>query len=280
MGDGQRVRHRVAPRHDRHPRLDARHRSQRRPDIHALHASSTRRPTASGSSRRRAGTRAGSRSAAGRGTRASPATTSRCARRRRARVRLRGLVRFQWRRAGRVVRREVRATEAGHPRRRAPIRASWSRARLRRRRGDEQPRVVRDDAVDPERRRGCDDRRVVDGPDVELAAGAEHGAHERGRHEAQCAMTRVDLAGRGCAATTRGSAGAAASERRAPRTCVRRRVVGSLAQLRDATARGGCPARARGRRAGSERSVELTSERSSRPWRAGPRARAPRSRAA
>jgi hypothetical protein len=29
-------------------------------------------------------------------------------------VRLRGLVRFQWRRGGRVVRREVRATEAGH----------------------------------------------------------------------------------------------------------------------------------------------------------------------
>jgi hypothetical protein len=29
-------------------------------------------------------------------------------------VRLRGLVRFQWRRQGRVVRREVRATEAGH----------------------------------------------------------------------------------------------------------------------------------------------------------------------
>jgi hypothetical protein len=29
-------------------------------------------------------------------------------------VRLRGLVRFQWRRSGRVVRREVRATEAGH----------------------------------------------------------------------------------------------------------------------------------------------------------------------
>jgi hypothetical protein len=29
-------------------------------------------------------------------------------------VRLRGLVRFQWRRRGRVVRREVRATEAGH----------------------------------------------------------------------------------------------------------------------------------------------------------------------
>jgi hypothetical protein len=29
-------------------------------------------------------------------------------------VRLRGVVRFQWRRRGRVVRREVRATEAGH----------------------------------------------------------------------------------------------------------------------------------------------------------------------
>jgi hypothetical protein len=29
-------------------------------------------------------------------------------------VRLRGLVRFQWRRNGRVVRREIRATEAGH----------------------------------------------------------------------------------------------------------------------------------------------------------------------
>jgi hypothetical protein len=29
-------------------------------------------------------------------------------------VRLRGVVRFQWRRKGRVVRREVRATEAGH----------------------------------------------------------------------------------------------------------------------------------------------------------------------
>ena len=29
-------------------------------------------------------------------------------------VRLRGLVRFEWRRGGRVVRREVRATEAGH----------------------------------------------------------------------------------------------------------------------------------------------------------------------
>jgi hypothetical protein len=29
-------------------------------------------------------------------------------------VRLRGLVRFEWRRAGRVVRREIRATEAGH----------------------------------------------------------------------------------------------------------------------------------------------------------------------
>lgn len=29
-------------------------------------------------------------------------------------VRLRGVVRFQWRRQGRVVRREVRATEAGH----------------------------------------------------------------------------------------------------------------------------------------------------------------------
>jgi hypothetical protein len=42
-------------------------------------------------------------------------------------VRLRGLVRFQWRRAGRVVRREVRATEAGHRSTAGADPRGWSR---------------------------------------------------------------------------------------------------------------------------------------------------------
>jgi hypothetical protein len=42
-------------------------------------------------------------------------------------VRLRGLVRFQWRRAGRVVRHEVRATEAGHRSTAGADPRNWSR---------------------------------------------------------------------------------------------------------------------------------------------------------
>jgi hypothetical protein len=42
-------------------------------------------------------------------------------------VRLRGLVRFQWRRGGRVVRREARATEAGHRSTAGADPRNWSR---------------------------------------------------------------------------------------------------------------------------------------------------------
>jgi hypothetical protein len=42
-------------------------------------------------------------------------------------VRLRGLVRFQWRRAGRVVRHEVRATQAGHRSTAGADPRNWSR---------------------------------------------------------------------------------------------------------------------------------------------------------
>jgi len=43
-------------------------------------------------------------------------------------VRLRGLVRFEWRRGGEVTRHEVRATEAGHRSTAGADPASWSRA--------------------------------------------------------------------------------------------------------------------------------------------------------
>jgi hypothetical protein len=43
-------------------------------------------------------------------------------------VRLRGLVRFEWRRGGRVTRREVRATEAGHRSTAGADPRGWSRA--------------------------------------------------------------------------------------------------------------------------------------------------------
>jgi hypothetical protein len=42
-------------------------------------------------------------------------------------VRLRGLVRFEWRRRGRVVRREIRATEAGHRSTAGADPRGWSR---------------------------------------------------------------------------------------------------------------------------------------------------------
>jgi hypothetical protein len=44
------------------------------------------------------------------------------------RVRLRGIVRFQWRRHGRVVRREVRSTESGHRSTAGADPRSWSRS--------------------------------------------------------------------------------------------------------------------------------------------------------
>lgn len=44
------------------------------------------------------------------------------------RVRLRGIVRFQWRRHGRVVRRETRATEAGHRSTAGADPRRWSRS--------------------------------------------------------------------------------------------------------------------------------------------------------
>jgi hypothetical protein len=43
-------------------------------------------------------------------------------------VRLRGIIRFQWRRDGRVVRREVRATEAGHRSTAGADPTRWSRS--------------------------------------------------------------------------------------------------------------------------------------------------------
>ena len=68
---------------------------------------------------------------------------------------------------------------AGSPRRAIPPRrgptrrtSAPRRARSReRRRRAEQPRVVRDHARDPERLQRADARRIVDGPDVEVAAG-------------------------------------------------------------------------------------------------------------
>ena len=139
-----------ASRHDRHPRLDARHAAQRRPDVHALHACSTGRSDGAWkplTTRRRLGlgvARPRHVGVAPVGLQLPGAPAEGTVQPARARAR------SEWRRGGRVVRHGARAHRRRvTARRRAPIRATGRAASASSRR--EQPRVVRDDAVDPER---------------------------------------------------------------------------------------------------------------------------------
>ena len=282
MGDGQRLRHRQAAGHDRHPRrrCPARRRacgsrcasrSQYRDDGRDLGRRRRRRlglarvGTARGTPRRvrlelhvRAAAQAGARCAASCSFQLAPRAT-RSARRPRSPPR--------------------RAT--------APARARTRRAtppRLRARRAEaEQPRVVGDDAGDAERSSRRDRAAVVDGPHVELAARLAHGAHQARGDEPPVGHQRVAAArARMCGARPR--AGSCARSHAAPRrpgAWSASDCVGVAPQTRDRPAE----AQPRLQRAQDDRATaHRTSRRSAcaRPGRApaARRRRAPRSRGA
>ena len=274
---------RRAPRHDRHPRLDARSRQPHAAPADALPGpvqGQDGRQVAQHRRRRRLRLEDGRPRPrkqvieSGQNFTFLPPTDGgahRCA----------ASVRFKWTRPARSVARERRVTEAGHRATagRRPRRLQ-RRASARSRRPDEQPRVVGDHARDAHAPRAGRSRRVVHRPDVELAAGLADGARpSRGVTSRQKAMIASQN-------PERSSTPGAAGERLARRP-EQRRASGALCSG-DARV---VPPRLRDRPAERDRRVELAdagearrapwSEISVRPSRSrsrAPPARGPRSR--